>query len=66
MQIPNIARGDDEDLPRLGWKVGGNPAEDTLRLSAHALVWTRDGITYRLESTSRSLEESVALAESMD
>lgn len=44
----------------------GKPAEDTLRLSGHALVWTREGITYRLESTSRSLEESIALAEAVD
>ncbi len=43
----------------------GRPAEDTLRLSGSALLWTRGGITYRLESTSRSLAESVALAESM-
>ena len=42
----------------------GEPREDTLRLSRNALLWTRDGTTYRLES-DRSLAESVALAESM-
>jgi hypothetical protein len=42
----------------------GHPQEDTIRLSGSALVWTRDGITYRLES-DRSLAESIALAESM-
>ena len=44
--------------------ANGQPQEDTVRLSGHALLWTRDGTTYRLES-SRSLAESVALAESM-
>ena len=42
----------------------GHPQEDTIRLSGNALVWTRDGSTYRLES-SLSLAESVRLAESM-
>ena len=42
----------------------GAPQEDTIRLSGSALVWERDGITYRLES-DRDLAESVALAESM-
>ena len=42
----------------------GQAQEDTLRLSGRALVWSRDGITYRLES-ARDLAEAVALAESM-
>jgi hypothetical protein len=42
----------------------GNAQEDTLRLSGNALLWTRAGVTYRLES-DHSLVESVALAESM-
>lgn len=42
----------------------GNVQEDTLRLSGNALIWTRDGITYRLES-DRDLRESIVLAESM-
>jgi hypothetical protein len=42
----------------------GVAQEDTVRLSDNALVWTRDGVTYRLESPydrARALE----LAESM-
>lgn len=42
----------------------GTVQEDTLRLSGNALVWTRDDITYRLES-DRDLAASIALAESM-
>jgi hypothetical protein len=42
----------------------GQPVEDTLRLSGHALLWTRDGWTYRMES-SLSLAASRALAASM-
>lgn len=42
----------------------GQAQEDTLRLSGSALVWSRDGVTYRLES-ERDLAEAVALAESM-
>lgn len=42
----------------------GRPQEDTIRLSGSALVWSRDGVTYRLES-DRDLVASVALAESM-
>ena len=42
----------------------GQPQNDTLRLAAHALIWTRDGVTYRLES-SMSRDASIALAESM-
>lgn len=42
----------------------GQPQEDTIRLSGNALVWTRNGTTYRLES-SLSLAESLDLAESM-
>lgn len=42
----------------------GDAQQDTLRLSGNALVWTRDGVTYRLES-DRTLAESVELAESM-
>lgn len=42
----------------------GEVQADTLRLSGNALVWTRDGITYRLES-GRTLDESIELAESM-
>lgn len=42
----------------------GNVQEDTLRLSGNALIWTRDGVTYRLES-DRALTDSIELAESM-
>ena len=44
--------------------AAGNTMEDTLRLSGNALIWSRDGITFRLES-DRSLAESIDLAESM-
>ena len=42
----------------------GEAQEDTLRLSGNALVWSRDGVTYRLES-DRDLASAVTLAESM-
>jgi hypothetical protein len=42
----------------------GDVREETLRLSDHALIWTRDGTTYRIES-SLALAETRALAESM-
>jgi hypothetical protein len=38
--------------------------EDETRLTGDVLVWERDGITYRLES-SLDLEESLAIAESL-
>lgn len=42
----------------------GRAQEDTLRLSGSALIWSRDGVTYRLES-ERDLADAIALAESM-
>lgn len=42
----------------------GQVIEDSIRLSGSALVWSREGMTYRLES-SLSLEASLRLAESM-
>jgi len=42
----------------------GRPREDTVRLSGNALVWERDGVTYRLES-ALSRSEAVQLAESL-
>ena len=42
----------------------GRPQEDTVRLSGGALVWSRDGVTYRLES-DRELADALVLAESM-
>jgi hypothetical protein len=38
--------------------------EDTVRLAGNALLWERDGITYRIES-ALSLERARAIAESM-
>jgi hypothetical protein len=43
----------------------GQAREDTVRLSGGALVWTRDGTTYRIETPEKTLAETVALAESM-
>ncbi|HVM54164.1 MAG TPA: hypothetical protein VM262_13275 [Acidimicrobiales bacterium] len=42
----------------------GRPRTETVRSSANVLVWSRDGVTYRLES-DRTLAEVVELAESM-
>jgi hypothetical protein len=42
----------------------GEPREDTLRLSRSALLWTRGGTTYRLES-DLSRDRAISLAESM-
>jgi len=39
--------------------------EETLRLAGSALIWTRDGITYRIEGASLTRAEAVELAESM-
>lgn len=43
----------------------GRTREDTLRLAGQALLWSRDGITYRLEAPDLTLPDAVALAESM-
>lgn len=42
----------------------GEAREDTLRLSRSALLWSRAGTTYRLES-DLAVDDAVALAESM-
>ena len=43
----------------------GAHREDTLRLAGPALVWTRDGVTYRIEGADLALDDALALAESM-
>jgi hypothetical protein len=44
--------------------AAGNPRSVTARLSGHTLVWERDGLTYRLE-TSLGRRATVAIAESL-
>ena len=58
------------------WWIGGRPhgffvvdgdgqvREDRARLAGHALLWQRDGFTYRMES-ALTRDQSVRLAESM-
>jgi len=42
----------------------GRVQEDRARLAGHALLWQRNGVTYRMES-ALTLDQSIGLAESM-
>jgi hypothetical protein len=45
--------------------AAGNFVDETARLAGDVLVWSREGITYRIEA-ALSLREVVAIAESLE
>jgi hypothetical protein len=43
----------------------GNPLEESTRLAQNVLLWTSDGVDYRLETTS-NLDRAIAISETME